>query len=29
MLVEDSPRDSYWGIGANRNGKNMLGKILM
>lgn len=29
ILVEESPRDSYWGIGKNRDGKNMLGKLLM
>jgi hypothetical protein len=29
LLVEDSPTDSYWGCGADRKGKNMLGKILM
>ena len=28
-LVENSPRDSYWGIGKNGDGENMLGKILM
>ena len=28
-LVESSPRDYYWGCGAKRTGKNMLGKILM
>jgi predicted NAD-dependent protein-ADP-ribosyltransferase YbiA (DUF1768 family) len=28
-LIEDSPYDSYWGIGPSGNGKNMLGKILM
>ncbi len=28
-IVENSPRDSYWGIGSNRDGKNMLGIILM
>ena len=28
-LVEDSPKDYYWGIGKKRTGKNMLGKILM
>ncbi|WP_018608720.1 NADAR family protein [Uliginosibacterium gangwonense] len=28
-IFEDSPTDSYWGIGANRNGKNMLGNIIM
>ncbi len=29
VLVEDSPVDWYWGWGANRTGKNMLGKLLM
>lgn len=29
MLVEDSPVDSFWGIGKNQNGKNMLGVVLM
>ena len=28
-LVENAPRDYYWGCGANGNGKNRLGKILM
>lgn len=28
-LYEDSPRDSYWGIGKDKKGENMLGKILM
>lgn len=28
-LVENSPRDYYWGIGKDGKGKNMLGKILM
>lgn len=28
-LVEDSPTDYYWGCGAERTGKNMLGRILM
>ncbi len=28
-IVERTNRDSYWGDGRNRNGKNMLGKILM
>ena len=28
-IVEDAKNDYYWGIGANGNGKNMLGKILM
>jgi len=28
-LVEDTTRDHYWGCGTRKNGKNMLGKILM
>ncbi|MEZ4200238.1 MAG: NADAR family protein [Candidatus Paceibacterota bacterium] len=28
-LVEDSPKDGYWGCGANGLGKNWLGKIWM
>lgn len=28
-LVEDSPRDNFWGIGADGTGQNWLGKILM
>ena len=28
-IIEDSPRDSYWGIGKDKNGENMLGKLLM
>lgn len=28
-LVENAPSDYYWGCGANGNGKNRLGKILM
>jgi ribA/ribD-fused uncharacterized protein len=28
-LVENAPKDAYWGCGRNGNGKNMLGKILM
>ena len=28
-LVEDAPRDYYWGPGAHGTGKNMPGKILM
>ena len=28
-LVENAKNDYYWGIGADGNGKNMLGKILM
>jgi ribA/ribD-fused uncharacterized protein len=29
QIIEASPKDSYWGTGADGNGKNMLGKILM
>lgn len=29
FLVEDSPVDYYWGCGADRTGKNMLGRVLM
>ena len=29
IIIEDSPRDSYWGIGFDKKGKNMLGKLLM
>lgn len=28
-MVEDSPKDSFWGWGANRQGRNELGKIWM
>lgn len=28
-LIEDSPTDYYWGCGADRTGKNELGKVLM
>lgn len=28
-LVENSPRDWYWGIGADQTGKNRLGILLM
>lgn len=28
-LIENSPIDNYWGIGANGNGQNKLGEILM
>lgn len=28
-IVENSPRDSYWGNGKDKTGKNMLGQILM
>lgn len=29
MLVEDSPKDSFWGWGSDRKGRNELGKIWM
>ena len=29
LIVEDSPKDSFWGWGPNRNGRNELGKIWM
>ena len=29
VLVENSPFDTYWGIGRNGNGKNRLGVLLM
>ena len=29
LLVEDSPKDYFWGCGANKTGQNHLGKILM
>lgn len=28
-IVENSPRDDYWGVGKDGNGKNMLGTLLM
>jgi len=28
-LIEDSSKDTFWGIGEHGNGKNMLGKLLM
>ena len=28
-LIENSPYDKYWGIGANGKGKNRLGALLM
>lgn len=28
-LVEDAPTDWYWGCGADRTGKNMLGRVLI
>jgi len=29
LIVEDSPKDSFWGWGPNRNGRDELGKIWM
>lgn len=29
LLVEDSPSDTFWGCGKNKNGQNMLGQLLM
>jgi ribA/ribD-fused uncharacterized protein len=29
VLVENSPRDEFWGCGKNGNGKNKLGELLM
>lgn len=29
MIVEDSPKDSFWGWGNNRDGVNNLGKLWM
>ncbi len=28
-IIEDSPKDDFWGWGANRDGRNELGKIWM
>lgn len=28
-IVEDSPKDDYWGWGEKRDGRNELGKIWM
>lgn len=28
-IVEDSPKDDYWGWGSDRNGENMLGRLWM
>lgn len=28
-ICEDSPKDSFWGIGKNRDGRNELGKLWM
>ncbi len=29
IIVEDSPKDGYWGWGCDRKGKNMLGQLWM
>jgi len=29
IIVEDSPKDSFWGWGKNRKGRNELGKLWM
>ena len=29
IICEDSPKDSFWGIGPNRDGRNELGKLWM
>lgn len=29
VLIEDSKKDFFWGIGSDNSGKNMLGNILM
>lgn len=29
VIIEAAPEDYYWGEGADRTGKNMLGKLLM
>lgn len=29
IICEDSPKDNFWGIGAERNGRNELGKLWM
>ncbi|BAY08558.1 NADAR family protein [Calothrix sp. NIES-2098] len=29
ILVENSPKDYFWGCGANKTGQNHLGKVLM
>ena len=28
-IVEDSPKDTYWGLGPNRDGANNMGKLWM
>jgi ribA/ribD-fused uncharacterized protein len=29
LLIEDAPRDYYWGCGVDGSGENMLGQVLM
>ncbi len=29
LIVEDSPKDTYWGWGPNRDGENHMGKLWM
>ena len=29
LIVEDSPKDNFWGWGPNRDGENTLGKLWM
>ena len=29
LICEDSPKDNFWGIGKDRNGRNELGKLWM
>ena len=29
LIVEDSPKDNFWGWGENRTGQNNLGKLWM
>ena len=29
LIVEDSPKDPFWGWGPNRDGNNQLGKLWM
>ena len=29
LICEDSPEDTFWGIGFNRDGENMMGKLWM
>ncbi len=29
LIVEDSPKDTYWGWGPNRDGQNHMGKLWM